>query len=108
MIKIIVFKDCTNQYKGFDISGHAGYDAYGKDIICSAVSVLSQNAVNSIESFTKDKFNVNIEQSGDLWFRFIGNISRESILLLDSMILGFSSVREAYGSQYIEVLFEEV
>ena len=49
MIKVTILKH-TDQYKGFIISGHAGYAEEGYDIICSAVSVLSINTANSIET----------------------------------------------------------
>ena len=43
----------NRQYRGFLCEGHAGYAQEGYDIICSAVSVLTVNAVNSIEQFTR-------------------------------------------------------
>ena len=37
-----------------EVKGHAGYDEYGKDIVCAAVSVLTVNMANSVEKFTDD------------------------------------------------------
>lgn len=33
---------------GFVIRGHAGYRPYGEDIVCAAVSALTQNTVQSL------------------------------------------------------------
>ena len=37
------------------VDGHAGYAEPGKDIICSAVTILTFNLIKSIESLTGDK-----------------------------------------------------
>ena len=55
MIEVTVYKTMRHEYAGFDMSGHAGYDDIGKDIVCAAVSVLVINTLNSIERFTDDK-----------------------------------------------------
>ena len=43
MIKVIFYKDSDDCYTGFQVKGHAGFAAYGKDIICAGVSVLAIN-----------------------------------------------------------------
>ncbi len=48
MIKVVVYKSGMRYY-GFHVSGHAGYDEAGKDIICSAVSAMTMLVVNTIE-----------------------------------------------------------
>ena len=37
-----VFKDKQGMIVGYKVSGHAGYSEEGSDIICSAVSALTQ------------------------------------------------------------------
>ena len=65
MIEVTVYKTMRHEYAGFDMSGHAGYDDIGKDIVCAAVSVLVINTLNSIERFTDDKTScVSDENSG--------------------------------------------
>ena len=51
MIKIEI-KD-----KQIDISGHANYDEYGKDIVCSSVSSIITTTVNAIFMFDGDLIN---------------------------------------------------
>ena len=45
MIQAVFFKNKKN-ITGFEIKNH------GTDIVCSAVSILSLNTVNSLEAFT--------------------------------------------------------
>ena len=48
MIQAVIIKDSLGEYKEIRIDGHAGYAESGQDIICAAVSVLAQNAVNPL------------------------------------------------------------
>ena len=89
------------------MKGHAGYAEEGSDIICSAVSVLAINAVNSIEAFTDDRFAVR-QDDGFLELILEGNISEKTILLLDSMILGLKEIQTQYGNEFIRLKFKEV
>ena len=53
MTHITIYKSsATNRTVGFKSAGHAGYAEEGSDIICSAISVLTINTINSIEQFT--------------------------------------------------------
>lgn len=108
MIQFIVWKS-DNQYKGFESSGHAGYAQEGEDIVCSAVSALTINAVNSIETFTEDDYVVEqAEDGGFLRVRFDNVLSDRASLLMDSLVLGIESIEADYGKEYITLLFEEV
>lgn len=56
MIKVKVLKE-NNFYKEIIITGHANYDIYGKDIVCSSVSSIVITTVNAIISLNKDIIN---------------------------------------------------
>ena len=45
MITITMHRDKEYRYTGFTISGHADYAEEGSDIVCAAVSALSQTAL---------------------------------------------------------------
>ena len=108
MTRVLFFVDSEGTYKGFKIYGHTGYADAGEDIVCSAISALSANAVNSIEAFTKDKFSCDVED-GIIVFNFTGSgISTESQLLINSLALGLENIRKAYGNQFINIRTEEV
>ena len=53
MIKVKVLKE-NDFYKEIIITGHANYDSYGKDIVCSSVSSIVVTTVNAIISLDKD------------------------------------------------------
>lgn len=56
MIKIKVLKE-NDFYKEISITGHANYDSYGKDIVCSSVSSIVITTINAIISLDKDAIN---------------------------------------------------
>ena len=106
MITITIYKH-QDQYRGFISRGHAGYAEAGYDIICAAVSVLTVNTINSIEQFTDDTIAV---RSDDGYVELIleGQVSKETTLLLDSMVLGLNDIRETYGKKYLRIVSKEV
>ncbi len=104
MIEITIQKNEKGICNGFLVKGHAGYDEYGKDIVCAAVSVMVINTINSIERFTEDHFVVESEEeSGTIEFKMVSDISKESRLLLDSLLLGLEGIEAEYGNQYIKI-----
>ena len=109
MIQATIFQDSHKQACGIELSGHAGYSEYGQDIVCSAVSALAINMANSVEAFTQDPFSGEVEEeSGDFSFRFTGAVSRESRVLMDSLVLGLKNIQESYGNEYISIHYREV
>ena len=108
MIKATIYQSSEGEISGFALEGHAGFGAEGSDIVCAAVSVLAQNTVNSIEQFTQDGFSVDVDQeNGGLFLKMEPGYSRDSKLLLDSLILGLQGIEEEY-MDYLDVIFEEV
>ena len=95
MIKITVLKH-TGEYRGFVISGHAGYADEGYDIICSAVSALSVTTVNALESLAHVYVEAE-QEDGYISCQFPKGINAEGKLLMDAMILGMQQIRESYG-----------
>ena len=106
MITVTVSRK-NNSYISFVSEGHAGYAEEGYDIICAAVSVLVVNAVNSIETFTDDKFAAR-EDHGIVELLLEGRVSDKTTLLLDSMILGLRDIQTQYGNEFIRLKIEEV
>ena len=82
MIKVqITAKD--NNIKKINIKGHAGYDDYGKDIVCSSVSSITITTVNAILMFDKnyisynekkDNFEIIINENNDITNKLIQNM----------------------------------
>ena len=108
MIRITMFKNKENNWVGFRCRGHAGFDQYGKDIICSAVSILAINLINSIEQLTSDRFSVAEDKKGELKFLIPEGSSKEAQLLLSSFRLGITGIEEQYGSKFLKLNDKEV
>ena len=103
MIKVTSYINNNNKIIGFLCSGHAGYADKGFDIICSAVSVLVINTVNSIDEFTSDIFDYKEdEETGRIDFLIHSNVSDESELLLKSLFLGLQGIQDSYGKKHIK------
>ena len=108
MITVTAYKE-SGAWRGFTCEGHAGYAQSGEDIICSAVSALAINAVNSIEEFTDDAIEIEqVEDGGYLRMRFSDAPGEKAALLMDSLVLGIRSIEADYGKEYITLEVQEV
>ena len=105
----VVFLMSKGKYKGFSLSGHAGYAKYGKDIVCASVSCLTINTINSLDELTHEKMEITTDEDrGFIDCRFQNTLSKESILLMDSLVLGLKGIVDSYGKKYLELKFKEV
>ena len=103
MIRVTLYRE-DDRLKGFCVSGHAGYGEEGEDIICSAVSALTVNCVNSIEALTGAAMFVTEEEDGGYLEMVLQDDQSEGAqLLLESLALGLTSIESTYGSGYIKV-----
>ncbi len=97
MIKVILKKN------EIVISGHAGYDDKGKDIVCSAVSSSVLTSVNGILSIDKDSIKVYEKED------FTIKILKESEVvkkLLDNMVNMLRELEKEY-KEFIKIVKEE-
>ena len=110
MTTIIIRKTNTDAYDSFICMGHAEYAKAGqKDILCSAISVLVINTINSLEELTGAKMEVSTnEETGFIHCSFVNPLNEKQILLMDSMVFGLQNLKKEYGKKYLEVRFEEV
>lgn len=107
MIEAKFYLKWDGTYFGFSLRGHAEYADPGEDILCSAVSALSINTVNSLERMTDDRVVVE-EKNGMLRAKISGRVSHDSHILLKSLMIGLCEIYKEYGDQYIRILFKEV
>lgn len=108
MVRVTFYRDRDQIPRGFDCLGHAEY-ADGSDIVCAAVSALTINCVNSVETFTEDAFDCSEDsgEGGEIRFRFQGQPHDGARLLLNSLLLGLREMERNYG-EYVDVTIEEV
>lgn len=84
--------------QGFFISGHAKYDEYGYDIVCSAISALSQSIAMAIKKHGKAKIRftngwANVE---------LKEFSKETEILIDVLRMGLLEIEKEYP-KHLEV-----
>ena len=82
MIKVKIERE-QEKLKKITITGHAGYDDYGKDIVCSSVSSIVITTVNGISEINpeyltvteeKDKMEIEVKQQDDICIKLINNM----------------------------------
>lgn len=86
--------EITKLIDGIKIKGHAQYAEPGKDIVCSAVSVLTQTLIQSVENLTADKIEYDM-QPGKVHIKF-WCLSDQSKVLIDAFFIGVKGIAEAY------------
>lgn len=91
MIKITI-----NEHE-IEINGHAEYAPRGYDIVCSSVSILVQNFIQSMETLTQDTISYDMKP-GAVHIHFKANLSDSAQVLKDSFILGIQSISDEYPS----------
>lgn len=93
MICVSVEKDSA-KYKKITIDGHAMYDDYGKDIVCSAVSSIVITTVNGILALNTDSIK-HIEVSGKVMIEII-NDDHITHTLLQNMLNLLKELEKSY------------
>ena len=83
MIKVKIVKENSN-YQKISILGHAMYDDYGKDIVCSAASSIATTTINGILTLDEGSLSYQVNKEGLI----IENISTDEITqkLLGNMV----------------------
>ena len=104
MIRVTIFKDRLGHIKRYHISGHAGFDIKGKDIVCAAVSVLAQVALLSLVKVCEvpeEDLIYNIDDNEGIMDVVLPNNLEPDIRLktetvLKTLELGINSIIESY------------
>ena len=82
------------------VSGHAEYAEPGKDIVCAAISTLSQVFVASVEELTAAQMKT--AQTGGYMEIVIEESTERAQVLLDSFLLGCRMIADHYP-EYVRV-----
>ena len=97
MIKIKIARD-EHGISLISMHGHAEYDQYGKDIVCSAASTIIIGGINAIAqlgylsfiSYKVDELKINNTECAELQ------------IILNTLLVQFQSIEESYP-KYIQV-----
>lgn len=109
MTKVTLFRQ-NGRICGFSTKGHSGFAEEGEDIVCSAVSALTQTAVMGITELLKLSVAVEIKDAW-LYCMLERNIAeadwQKAELILETMALGLCSIADSY-SDYLKIIDREV
>jgi uncharacterized protein YsxB (DUF464 family) len=96
MIKVVVKKN------EIVVTGHSGYEEYGKDIVCAAVSSTVLTTINAILSI--DSSSISVTEGEELKIEILKHDNNIDILI-NNMINMLSELENDY-SKYIKVIKE--
>lgn len=98
MIRVNVNKK-DGKIKTIKVKGHAGYDEYGKDIICASVSSIVTTTVNGILKLDEDY--LTFKDNGSIEIKILKHDKTVDILL-DNMIELLTELKTKY-KKYIKI-----
>lgn len=80
---------------GIQMNGHAYRSVNGQDIVCSAISALTCNLINSLEDLTDNRIRAETA-SGKTAIEW-EDLDDRGKLLVDSWFIGLTSVNQEYN-----------
>ena len=93
MISVKVVKE-NSKFKKITLRGHAMYDEYGKDIVCSACSSIVTTTVNGILSLNKESLSYLVSKKGmEIEVKAFDNTTQ---ILINNMISLLKELEENY------------
>ena len=106
MITINVKRNVNNEIVSFSLNGHAGYNVQGKDIVCAAVSAVTNMALIGLGEKLKLKLNFEKSDGGYLKVELPEDINSDDMIvaqfLLESLVTEYLDIESNYG-KYILV-----
>ena len=106
MITVKIERNDNDEIISFSLDGHAGYDVEGKDIVCAAVSAVTNMTLIGLHE--KLKLNLKVEKSdgGYIKVGLPNNIPEAEMMvaqfILESMVTEYLDIESSYG-EYILV-----
>ncbi|SIT83054.1 ribosomal-processing cysteine protease Prp [Edaphobacillus lindanitolerans] len=99
MIEVNVNETPGGRITSFEMSGHADFDEYGKDLVCAAASAVSFGAVNSVFELTGTEPGVEQgEDGGFLAVSFPESEDDDAVqLIMRSMVVSLQTIERDYG-----------
>ena len=86
---------------GLTIDGHAGYAEIGKDIVCAAVSSLTQGLIHSLKALSDDEISYRVASGhAEITYK---DLSERGKLLVDSFFIAVSDIQLTYGDDYVKI-----
>ena len=104
MIEVDIYRNGQGQITGYKVSGHAGYAEEGQDIICSAVSAVTQAPILGLERHLKLKPSCRTElEDGILEVALNSAPNDLTEAILETMFYGIRSIA-GQCPQYVHIV----
>ena len=106
MIKVEIERNINNQIISFSLNGHAGYDVEGKDIVCAAVSAVTNMALIGLAEKLGISLIFRKSEGGFLEVKIPEDTDENKMLkaqfLLETLVSEYLDIESSYG-KYILV-----
>lgn len=97
MVEVTVYSH-KGRTAGFSLKGHAERGEYGSDIVCAAISAVSQTAILGITDVLKSQAGI-VRESGNCSCILRETASEQerdkASIIFDTMVCGLKSIRES-------------
>lgn len=114
MTNVKIFRNQNGDILKYEVSGHADFDDHGRDILCAAVSVLSQTTILALNKVCKInendiKFCID-EKTGYLEVTLSKSLKQDlrnsANIVLETMVVGLGDLATQYP-KYINLMEKE-
>ena len=110
-IAVAFFRRPDGALTGYRVQGHAGYAEAGSDIVCAAVSALTQSTLNGLQSVLKVPVMFDIDdQAALLEARLTPEATEAQVaqaqILLRTLLEGLQAIERSYPRN-VRIFFEE-
>jgi uncharacterized protein YsxB (DUF464 family) len=105
MITITIERSQAGTIRRFTVSGHAGYEDPGKDIVCAGISAVTVGAVNAVEKLTGLIPRAEMRNgwlSAEAPKGEDAALVGQSQLLLEGMVASLETIADEYG-KYVQI-----
>ena len=110
MTTVTVFRRPDGSLSGFDCRGHAEYADAGEDIVCAAVSALTQGTLNGLLNVLKAPVDYRIDEKDGILTASLGDVPEDkragAQLLLETLVSALQMIEADYA-RFIRVIFKE-
>ncbi len=107
MIRIRI-KGSSPEIEGFLIWGHAGFAAYGQDVVCAGVSAIATTALLGLVELLSEDVCYRILPQGLIYCRLAKALpppkARDAQVILATMVLGLEAIRQDHQG-YIDFAY---
>ncbi len=102
MIKVRIIRSHSDSVIGFSVNGHAGAAPRGQDIVCAAVSSITQTALWGLVKYLNHDVSYEKKRRGRLSVQLNAKPNAQTDAVLETMILGLLEIEKLH-SEYITI-----